>query len=40
LETHEAGKLKAANAALDEATQTLAAMIVETAMASKARVKR
>jgi molecular chaperone DnaK len=40
LETHETGKLKTANAALDEATQTLAAMIMETAMASQAGTKR
>lgn len=40
LETHETGKLKTANAALDEATQTLAAMILETAMASQAGTKR
>jgi molecular chaperone DnaK len=32
LQTHEAGKLKAANAALDEATQELAALIVEQAL--------
>jgi len=33
LETHETGKLKAANAALDEATQGLAALIIEAAIA-------
>ena len=33
LQTHEAPKLKAANAALDDATQELAALIVEQAMA-------
>jgi molecular chaperone DnaK len=36
LPTHETNKLKAANAALDEATQELAALIVEQAMASSA----
>ena len=34
LQTHETGKLKAANAALDEATQNLAALVVEQAMAA------
>jgi molecular chaperone DnaK len=33
LATHEPAKLKAANAALDDATQELAALIVEQAMA-------
>jgi molecular chaperone DnaK len=32
LESHETGKLKAANAALDEATQALAALIIEQAI--------
>lgn len=35
LETHESGKLKAANAALDDATQGLAAMIIEQAIGSQ-----
>ena len=32
LQTHETGKLKAANTALDDATQTLAALIIEEAL--------
>ncbi len=36
LETHETPRLKAANAALDDATQELAALIVEQAMAGSA----
>ena len=36
LETHETPRLKAANAALDDATQELAALIVEQAMAESA----
>ena len=35
LETHEVSKLKAANAALDEATQELAALVVEQALAAR-----
>ncbi|HEX4666504.1 MAG TPA: Hsp70 family protein [Chthoniobacterales bacterium] len=35
METHEAPRLKAANAALDDATQELAALIVEQAMAAQ-----
>jgi molecular chaperone DnaK len=35
LETHETARLKSANAALDDATQELAALILEQAMAGK-----
>ena len=35
LQTHETPRLKAANAALDDATQELAALIVEQAMTNK-----
>ncbi len=38
LTTHETTRLKAANAALDEATQGLAALVVEQAMAAASRV--
>src|SRR2546423_12110565 len=37
LQTHETSRLKAANMALDEATQGLAALIVEQAMRESAR---
>ncbi len=38
--THETPRLKAANAALDDATQELAALIVEQAMAASATKAR
>jgi len=39
LQAHETGKLKAANAALDEATQGLAALIIEEAIAGRSPAK-